>query len=47
MLGIAEQEHGASVCAIFDPNTTGPGSIQMFADIEVASDYLNWKRKKA
>ena len=47
VLGIAEQEHGASVCAIFDPNTTGPGSIQMFADIEVASDYLNWKRKKA
>ena len=46
VLGIQEQEHGASVCAIFDPNKDGPAAVQMFADVEEASQYLTWKRKK-
>ncbi len=46
VLGIEEQSHGASVVAIFDPDVSGPASIQMFADVEESADYLTWKRNK-
>ena len=44
--GLEEQEHGASVVAIFDPYVEGPASIQMFADVEESAEYLTWKRSK-
>jgi hypothetical protein len=46
VLGLSEQEHGASVVAIFDPKVEGPASIQMFADVEESADYLTWKNNK-
>ena len=46
VLGIEEQQHGASVVAIFDPDVEGPASIQMFADVKESAEYLTWKRSK-
>lgn len=44
-LGYAEQQHGATITAIIDPDLEGPAAIQCFADLEEAARYLTWRRQ--
>lgn len=46
-LGHASQQNGASIAAIFDPETEGPAALQCFADVAEAVKYLKWKRSRA
>jgi hypothetical protein len=46
-LGFGSQDHGASITAIIDPAVDGPKRISCFADLEEASEFLNWKRERA
>lgn len=45
-LGFADQQYGASILTVFDPEADGPGSIQCFADIEEGAEFLKFKRDK-
>lgn len=47
-LGIAEQEEGASILVVIDPNASTPsGQMMAFADIAAGADYLTWLREKS
>ena len=46
-LGHASQQHGATICAVIDPQTdSATRFVQCFADLAEAADYLSWKRSR-
>lgn len=45
--GFAEQQLGASVVAVFDPDATNAAqAVKVFADIEEGCEFLTWKRER-
>lgn len=46
-LGHQPQKEGASILAVFNPNTTSmAGRLMCFSDVEVGAEYLAWLRAK-
>ncbi|MEL7146529.1 MAG: hypothetical protein AAFO69_09195, partial [Bacteroidota bacterium] len=46
-LGFPNQEFGASIVSVIDPNAETPTEfITCFADVQQGADYLQWRRKK-
>ena len=46
-LGHAAQQHGATVCAVIDPQADSEAKfVTCFADLAEAADYLKWKRSR-
>ncbi len=47
-LGHAQQQHGATICAVIDPQADSETRfVQCFADLAEAADYLAWKRSRS
>jgi len=47
-LGYQPQKEGASILAVFNPNTQSmAGRLQCFSDAEVGADYLKWLRSRS
>jgi len=46
-LGHASQQHGATICAVIDPQAASEARfVACFADLAEAADYLSWKRSR-
>jgi hypothetical protein len=44
--GFAQQQFGASICAVIDPRDPGPGGVTCYPELEQARDWLTFLRRR-